>query len=49
MGGVPPPRRRGRLRASRRDAGAPADDVELMELGAKYLEDDLLISDVRAA
>jgi len=33
------------LRAFTDAAALPTDDVELMELGAKYLEDDLLISD----
>jgi hypothetical protein len=33
------------LRAFAAAAALPTDDVELMELGAKYLEDDLLITD----
>jgi hypothetical protein len=33
------------LRTFAADAALPTDDVELMELAAKYLEDDLLISD----
>ena len=33
------------LRAFAADAAVPTDDVELMELSARYLEDDLLISD----
>ena len=33
------------LRAFADAAALPTDDVELMELSAKYLEDDLLISD----
>lgn len=33
------------LQAFAEDAALPTDDVELMTLAAKYLEDDLLISD----
>jgi len=33
------------LRTFAAEAALPTDDVELMELAAKYLEDDLLISD----
>lgn len=33
------------LRAFAAETALPTDDVELMELSAKYLEDDLLISD----
>ena len=33
------------LRSFAESAALPTDDVELMELAAKYLEDDLLIGD----
>jgi hypothetical protein len=35
----------GALRTFAADRALPTDDVELMELSARYLEDDLLISD----
>jgi hypothetical protein len=35
----------GALRTFASDAALPTDDVELMELAARYLEDDFLISD----